>query len=52
MLEQCEKIGRFESKNFFYLFLRTSGVVQISNLDKGRISDHQTCIKGRLKTSC
>ena len=44
------KIGRFESKNLFTIFFRTSGVVHISYLDKGKTIDHQTYIKDCLKT--
>ena len=43
------KIGRFESKNMLTIFFRTSGVVHISYLDKGKTKDHQTCIKVCLK---
>ena len=43
------KIGRFESKNLFTIFFRTSGVVHISYLDKGKTIDHQTYIKDCLK---
>ena len=43
------QIGRFESKNLFTLFFRTSGVVHISYLDKGKTIDHQTYIKDCLK---
>ena len=49
------KIGRFESKNLFTIFFRTSGVVHISYLDKGKTIDHQTYNKKDkrlLKTSC
>ena len=43
------KIGRFESKNLFTIFFRTSGVVHISYLDKGKTINHQTYIKDCLK---
>ena len=43
------KIAQFKSKNMFTLFFRTSGVVHISYLDKGKTKDHQTYIKDCLK---
>ena len=52
---ECEKarsvvkIGRFESKILFTIFFRTSDVVHISYLDKGKTIDHQTHIKDCLK---
>jgi hypothetical protein len=39
------KIGQFESKNMFTIFFRTSGVVNISYLDKGKTKDYQTYIE-------
>ena len=44
------KIGQFESINKFTIFYRTSSVVHISYLDKGKTKDHQTYIKDCLKT--
>ena len=43
------KIGQFESKNMFTIFYRTSGVVNISYLDKGKTNDYQTYIEVWLK---
>ena len=43
--DRGKKIGRFESKNLFTIFFRTSGVLHISYLDKGKTIDHQTYIK-------
>ena len=43
------KIGQFEPKNMFTLFHRTSGVVNISYLDKGKTKDYQTYIEVWLK---
>jgi hypothetical protein len=43
------KIGQFESINMFTIFYRTSSVVHISYLDKGRTKHHQTNIKDCLK---
>ena len=47
------KIDRFESKNMFTIFFRTTVVVHISYLDKGKIINYQTYIYKRLlKNSC
>ena len=43
------KTGCFGSKNLFIVFFSTRGVVHISYLDKGKIINHQTYIKDRLK---
>ena len=49
MARAVKKIGKFESKNMFTLFFRTSGVVPLSYLGKGKTKDHQAHINDCLK---
>jgi hypothetical protein len=42
MVRTMVKIGRFDLKNLFTIFLRTSDVAYVSYLDKAKTKDHQT----------
>ena len=42
MVRTMVKIGRFDLKNLFTIFLRTSDVAYVSYLDKAKNKDHQT----------
>ena len=46
-----QKIGQFESKNMFsgVIFFRTSGVMNMPYLDKGKTKDFDTYIEVWLK---